>query len=55
MGYAKINFNNTFVGTTDPTYNEYFTSRIYMNKYIKDIPNRRNYISERRNNNNNTK
>ena len=42
------------MGTTDPTYNKGFTSRLYMTKYINDIPNRRN-ISRRGNNNNNTK
>ena len=52
---SKIHFNNTFVGTTDPNYNRGFKSRLYMTSYINDIPNRRNNISERGNNNNNTK
>ena len=48
LGDSKIHFYNTFVGTTDPTYNEGFTSRLYMTNYINDIPNWRN-------NDNNTK
>ena len=51
---SKIHFNNTFVGTTDPTYNEGFTSRLYMTKYINDIPNQRNNISKEMNTNTNT-
>ena len=35
---SKIHFNNIFVGTTDPNYNRGFTSILYMNKYINDIP-----------------
>ena len=44
FGELKLHFNNTFVGTTNPTYNEGFTSRLYMTKYIIDIPNRRNKL-----------
>ena len=55
LGILKNHFNNTFVGTTDLTYNKGFTSRIYMTKYINDIPNMSNNISGRGNNNNNTK
>ena len=47
---SKLHFNNTFVGNTNPTYNGGFTSRIYMTG-----DNRRNTISKRGNNNNNTK
>ena len=43
------------MGTIDPTYNKGFTSRLYMTNYINDIPNQRNTISERGNNNNDTK
>ena len=46
LGDSKIHFNNTFVGTTDPNYNIGFTSILYMNKYINDIPNWRNNISK---------
>ena len=55
LGESKTHFNNTFVGTTNPTYNGGFTSRLYMTNYINDIPNRRNNISGRGSNNNNTK
>ena len=54
LGYSKINFNNTFVGTTDPTYNGGSNSRHYMTNYINDIPNRRNNISKMGDSNNNT-
>ena len=53
LGDSKIHFDNTFVGTTDLTYNKGFNSRLYMIKYINDIPNQRNNISRRGNNNNN--
>ena len=46
LGDSKIHFNNTFVGTTDPTYNGGFTSRLSMNNYINEIPNQRNNISK---------
>ena len=52
---SKMHFNNTFVGTTDPNYNEGFTSRLYMTNYINEIPNQRNNILARGNNNNNIK
>ena len=55
LGYSKIHFNNTFVGTNDPICNKGITSIIYMVKYINDIPNKRNNIYERGNNNKNTK
>ena len=55
LGDSKIHFNNTFVGTTNLTYNGGFASRLYMTKYINDIPNRTNNISWKGNNNNNTK
>ena len=44
LGDSKLNFNNSFVGTTHLTYNKGFTSILYLTNYINDIPNCRKNI-----------